>query len=572
MQNAKPALDSRPRADDADRIVHRLEQIRRIIDDKFVAAGEILLKSLNGIDDLIQSLDRFAKTFDEKIVASIKADLIVAAAKLCTLPACHARYVEHIGQLSRSRAKLGRHVAAMRCHLALMAAFSRNAKVMADATPGAGFGAIADRIATCVTDSCSELAAVESELTALQRNLESAATKGEVLGRRIAALLPAVPDDLEAAARIVGGHYAAVAATAEQVSLIARDIQGRVVRFLAAIQFGDITRQRIEHVLACLIRTRADAAFTPPEVRHRFRATCHALIALQLAEISADFARESTEIEIAMRKLAADARMLLNLHDITFDRDDGRSSGFLHTLATRIDAAMKLVAKIEAADNSAIDTGRTTIETARTLGQRIDRIQALRTDLQAMTTETSGTLSLGAVTGEIRENSRLLEEAAKVGLATLDKLLQLADAVSGMDDCPRPQDSRAAAAAAALTIAAQRIRDARDTTETDIAEVAAQGDAVIHMLSLSGARLSLRSEIADVLAFAATEATRLSEDAYGVTDDIPDSLVETLANFSDTYTMAPERALHQTFLTTLAIAAADAEPVSLFDESDTVLF
>ena len=211
-------------------IVHRLEQIHRVIEDKFVAAGEILLKSLDGIDDLSESLDRFAATFDKRIVAATKADLTVAAAKLCTLPASHARYLEHIAGLARSRTKLGRHVSAMGCHLAFMGAFSRNAKLMAGTAVGAGLAGLADNIAVCVAGGCGEIATLDDELTALQRDLEAAATQGEVLGRQIAQLLPAVPEDLAAAAHIVSGHYTAVAGVAEQVSGIARDIQSRVER------------------------------------------------------------------------------------------------------------------------------------------------------------------------------------------------------------------------------------------------------------------------------------------------------------------------------------------------------
>ena len=100
-------------------------------------------------DDLIESLDRFAITFDKRIVAATKADLTVAAAKLCTLPASHARHLEHIAALARSRTKLGRHVSAMRCHLVFMGAISRNAKLMAATEAGAGSSALGIAVQGC---------------------------------------------------------------------------------------------------------------------------------------------------------------------------------------------------------------------------------------------------------------------------------------------------------------------------------------------------------------------------------------------------------------------------------------
>lgn len=565
MRRNSLAIDAFP--EDDSHIVLRLETIRRIIEDKFVAAGEILTQSLGGIDDLIQSLDRFARIFDQRIVAATKADLTVAAAKLCTLPVCHAHHLDHINELARSRSKIGRQVSAMRCYLAFLGAFSRNARLVAEAAPQSGFAEMAVAIRACVAESSTELATLEAELSELQRGLESASTQGEILGRQIASLLPAVPDDLVAAGKFVAGHYAAVAATTEQVSTIARDIQARVVRILAALQFGDITRQRIEHILACLIRIEADAAFVPANIRKRFRATCHGLIALQLDEINADFDREIAEIEKNMVEMAIDAKALLRLHDITFDRDGGKSRGFLHVLAARIDAARKLVATIEVADRSAVNTSRATVDAVHKLERRIHRIQSLHHDMPAASPGQDA--QFASITGDIREHARLLQEAAKVGLTTLDKLLYLANSVIGAGR-HSISDNKAASAAAALKLAARRIREARDTTETDIVEVAAQGDAVAHILALSGQRLCLRREIGDILSLAAAEAAHLGDGAYTRDDELPPQLIDTLAGLSTTYTMAPERALHLAFLLSLAIPPGDHALIA--DEPDAELF
>jgi hypothetical protein len=571
MRRTSHAIDSFHAEDDS-HIVVRLETIRRIIEDKFVAAGEILNQSLSGIDDLVQSLDRFAKTFDQHIVAATKADLTVASAKLCTLPVCHSRHVDHINELSRSRGKLGRQVSAMRCYLAFLGAFSRNAKLVADAAPKSGFADLARNIRACVAESTSELATLEAELSELQRGLESASTQGEILGRQIAELVPAVPDDLVAAAKFVAGHYTAVAATTGQVSAIARDIQARVIRILAALQFGDITRQRIEHILACLIRIEADSAFVEQHIRQRFRATCYSLIALQLAEVNADFDREIAEIEKNMVEMAVDAKALLKLHDITFDRDGGKSRGFLHVLAARIDAALKLVGTIEAADHSATKTSRATVDAVHKLERRIHRIQSLHHDMRitAPNLDDPADERLVEVTGDIREHARLLEEAAKVGLETLDKLLYLANSVIGAGRHSFSDNKAASAAAAALTIAARRIREARDTTETDIVEVVAQGDAVAHILALSGQKLCLRREIGDILSLAATDAARQADGAYQCGEELPEALITTLIGFSTTYTMAPERTLHMAFLMSLAIPLG--EQTLIADELDAELF
>lgn len=575
MQRKHPSSAADVLANDGSAIVKRLEHIRRVIEDRFVAAGEILLISLDGTGDLIGSLETLAKTFDAKIATATRADLTVAAAKLCMLPACHAKRVEAVSRLNRSRTTLAQYISTMRCSLAFLAAFTRQAKLMADTVTGTNVPEIADAIAGCIVECGNELRALEDDLAVLQRDLGRVAAQSEVLGPKIADLLPAVPDELTAAARIVSGHHTAVAAAAGQAAVIARNIQERVTRILAALQIGDITRQRIEHVQACLIKAEADAALQPRQTRQRFKATCYVPIAMQLLEIDADFEREITEIERTTAEMATDAEELLRLHAEAFDCAEDRRSGFLHTLSTRIAGAIALVATIEASDKAITETGRATVAVASKLSARIDRFQALRDDMDAIIRHAAHPPShqpLAIITTEIRAHCRLMGETARVGLATLDTLLHLAGAIALTGQSERALDGKVAAAASALTIAASRIGKARDITETNVAQVAAKGEAVVDMLSLSGARLSLRQEIGEILLHAARDAARHTEGAYDIGDELPEALIHTLTDIAGHYSMARERSIHQAFLDQLAITFVDAERTLQTDDTEAILF
>jgi hypothetical protein len=405
--------------------------------------------------------------------------------------------------------------------------------------------------------------------------LGDASIHGEILERKISKLLPTVPDELTAAAKVVGSHYEAVSAATEQVSRIANNTKECVARILAALQFGDITRQRIEHVQTSITKIEADAALEPPDIQNRIRATCYALLARQLSEINIEFELEAAEIEWATAEMAGDANKLLQLHDNAFDRDGGRNSGFLHVLTTRIDVALSLISKIEAADAAATETGRVTIAAAHKLSGRIENIQAIRDHMYALTqnaAEHGNSCPLNIIAKEIQTQCRLLEEAARVGLAILDTLLQLTNTITGCDGNKKPQDSCATAAAAALTIAAHHICAARDITETDLAEVAAKGEVVVDMLTLSVGRLGLRQEISAILALAADDAARLAEGGYEIEDDIPDSLIRFLDDIARHYTMARERNVHESFLDALAITHANADALAEGNDADSVLF
>ncbi|GAA0580191.1 hypothetical protein [Rhizomicrobium electricum] len=531
-------------------ITGKLERVRSIIDGRFLAACECLPQSLDGIQNLTTSLDRLAATFDAEAMATTHAELTLAAAKLCSLPASQAKQVATIDRLNRSIEKLARHIETMRTSLAFMDDFVHGRTSGKTAT-----GELVAQFYAQAAQSSTELQAFEAELGLLKRELGLAVVQGKLRNRKIAAVIPAVPDELTAARRQLSERYKAVVATAEQVSAVAGGIHRQLDHLLISLQIGDITRQRIEHVLTCVAQMKADAAEQPENLRRRFEATCYALIARHLAEIDEDFARQSNQIEDHMAEMADHTAQLLKLHEVAFDRRNGDKAGFLHAMARRLDAALGLVAPIEAADKNALATERAMIATAHNLGGHAGAIEKLRQSLNSGTPDA---------------NCRVLEDTMQVGLAALDQLMELTGTIAAATDGDRVIDCKATAAAAALAHAAARVHRARDITEADLGEVAAEGEAVVGALKVNASRLCLSHEIGEMLALAALEAADLAEGAYDCAETHPEALVRTLTGFSRTYTMARERDLHHAFLAARNIPCAEA--VHAAEGIDSILF
>jgi uncharacterized coiled-coil protein SlyX len=543
-------------------ITGKLERVRSIIDGRFLAACEFLPQSLDGIQSLTDSLDRLTTTFDAEVMATTHAELTLAAAKLCSLPASQAKQAATIDRLNRSIEKLACHIETMRASLAFMDDF-----VCGRASGETATGEHVAQFYAQAAQSSAELKAFEAELCLLKRELGLAAVQGKLRNRKIAALIPALPDELTAATRLLSDRYKAVVATAEQVSAVAGRIHRRIGHLLILLQIGDITRQRIEHIQACVAQMKADAADQPEDQRRRFEATCYALIARHLAEIDEDFARQSGEIEDQMAKMADHTAQLLKLHEAAFDRG-GDKAGFLHVMAQRLDTALGLVAPIEAADKSALATERAMIATAHHLGGHADRIRTLRQSLCATVSAETGT----AIADKSAANCRCLDDTMHVGLAALDTLMELTGSIAAVADKDRVLDSKASSAVTALAHAAAQVHKARDITEADLGEVAAEGEAVVGTLKVNASRLCLSLEIGEVLALAALEAADLAEGAYDPAETHPEALVRTLTGFSHTYTMARERDLHRAFLAARAIPCAEPHPVHTADGVDSILF
>ena len=109
----------------------RLEETKRAIEEKFLAAGEMLSQAIGGIDALVKSLDKLADTLNSDTVAATTSDLRAAAEKLNALPAAHVARLAAIANLGRCRGNLAEQISDMHCSLAYMRAYTVNIKIVA---------------------------------------------------------------------------------------------------------------------------------------------------------------------------------------------------------------------------------------------------------------------------------------------------------------------------------------------------------------------------------------------------------------------------------------------------------
>lgn len=523
-----------------------LEAARRVIEDHFVAAGEFLTQSVEGIDALIASLEKLVVALDPKAVASTTEDIKTAAETLLALSDNHRERQKTIEVLGKHREGLAKSVQDMRASLAYMRAFTVNIKIVSSgiAEAGGAFESFAQEISDCIESGREELRKVEEEIAALQSELSAALSEGTMLSSRMGTELPALHKQLSESAVMMGEHYGRVSSVAGDVTGIARDIQKRVVRVLQALQVGDITRQRIEHVqtgIKHLLATASD---------ERVAAMGYSLMAAQLVATIDDFHREVAEIERAMADMASHSRELLKLRDMAYGGSGDRSEGFLNDLGGRIEQALVLVNEIEGADSSALKTGRETAAAAEHLGERISAIQSLKNDVQYMALNTTikcaqigeAARPLSVIAIELRDHGRHLESAAADGLSSLDELTSAAGALTTAGD-----GEHHLSATQALDVASNLIRDARIRTETEVAGLVSNGEALLNVLDKSASRLAFRAEIGNTLETVASELTVLGSSAPHEADGIEDSVTAMLQEFHRHYTMAQERDVHEAF-------------------------
>jgi hypothetical protein len=561
----------------------RLEAARQAVEGRFLEAGDVLSRAVEGVGSLIAALDGMRDNLDAETVTTTTAELAEAAETLKSLPDSLDARRDRIGELVKFGDGLAACIGEMRQHLAYLRVFAINIKITSGGIVAAGpeFAIFAQEIYDCIEMGGAQIDAFNTELMGLDQTLRSALAHEHDLARDCVALLPAVPDALTASAGAIASHHAKIANVAVNVAALARDVQKKVGGGLAALQIGDITRQRIEHVQAGLryLAESGEIEALAPEPQGRAYAFVHHLLGAQLVATAEDFHRDVSRIGTNVMGMAADASELLRLRDLASGQGDGTDTNFLRGLEGNVSQALGLVGDMTAGEQSAEEVSRSAALAARDLTDRIAGIQNIRADVQMMALNTTLKCSrigetgkpLGVIAVELRAHAIHLEKTAARTLTSLDGLSAAAEAL-GRPATGDDRDGKASAAAAVLGGAVARIGKAGDGVETALAVAARQGAEVVDMLRRAAGRFDFHKQIGSVLDAAAGELLDLAGDAEIPTDDIAPALRPLVAKLAKQYTMAQERDVHRALTEGLGEDAPATAVVAAVEDPDDVLF
>lgn len=564
-----------------DTLLAPLEAARGVIEARFSDAGDVLAQAVDGIAALVSALDELTAALSPEVIAATTQQLALAADTLIALPGKQRRRQAGISRLVDMREILSAHIGEMRQNLAYMRAFTVSIKITVGgiACADAEFAVFAQEISLRVAAGRAEVDALEGSLFHLRRELQTARGRAEACRQRCADMLPAVPDQLLASAAVMAGHHGRIAAAAADVAELARGVRKKVARMLGALQIGDITRQRVEHIQSGMAMLETIDPTTPPALQTRLRSLMLALLAAQLDSTLLDFNHEVAEIDTGLAGLAQDAAALLSLRDLAYGEAGSTPGGFLRALEQRVGAAVGLVAEIEAADALVRETGRNAAAAARSLSDRLQSVQTIKSDVLYMalnTTLKSARLGdagrpLSPIATELRTHAGYLEVTANQCAAALQTLTCAAAGLAAEDVA----EDDAPDAGAALGRAIARINAAGNTTERDIATCAAQGEAVLELLTRSAGQMAMHSEIGEALARVATDLGARAAGASICGADLQAPAAALFARLGAIYTMAQERQVQAEVAAQWGIAApAGAAPASAAsdDELESALF
>lgn len=585
FSSAAMSADPPWRQDDRFSQTLNLNSVRERIEGRFLEAGDVLAAAVERIGSLISELSLLSEGPSVQALSAVTGDLARAAAELHALSSGHDFRCQNIADLAASTAAVAGCMDAMRSHLAYLHIYALNIKITSGSILEAGpelisFGQeIEDRIG----QGRQQLSAFEDSLSALSTTLDASKVLEEELGRLCQEILPSVPDSLVASADALSAHHARIASLASEVSVTAKDIRSKVGRTLGALQIGDITRQRIEHIEAALaeLDQNPDLLAAPAGQRGRVRNTILRLLAAQLSDTARDFHKESGLIGETMDAISQDAAAILRLKDVAVGGADTQSQNVLADLANHVDRALSVVVKTEAGVEAAKGVSRSAVDAARALRSRIGEVEEMRADVELMAFNTSLRCArigdagrpLNVIALELRHHADLLKESATLTLTALKALAEGADQAIDTGGADDPSDS----GALRLEQAVGAIRGASSALDSQVGVVAEQGRTVVDGLNAARPRLDLRKDLGSILDQALDQlSAAIDHEEPGPEAADRDLIAPLLQRIGASYTMAQERGIHQSVLETLGLgdlemakpeaarAAADLEADGLF--------
>lgn len=538
------------------------------LDVRFVHAAGTLATVIDTVNRVIASLDAIINAIDEQTGKAAVRILRESARELTALPLMQHERVNDLGVVRRAAAELNLHVMQIQEMLRILRVNGTNLKIAASGSAP---------ITRFVDDMFERFDAGDEHLkgfmTTLQELVEGVATvqrAARLIAAECGKVIPLVPDRLADDALELQAHQVSIAASAADVRSVAREVQGRVAVILGALQIGDISRQRLEHMVAALQLVsagRLEDADSP--AARAAEAHLLALIEAQLTDVAADLDAETGLLVSAINELGPYTGELVSLID---ESDAGREGhAFLHRLERGFTEIDVLTEQLRAGNNRTLTVTAVVIDTMGELTTRLEAVRGVRADVQdiALRARLHGERlgaagrSVAIVAEEIGSCADRLDQAVN-GVGWAIRELGAASVSirhrheTALESDPGPK----------LAWSLALIREACRRTDQGIGEGGIDARELIQTLDDAGARL------ADELGVAATLSgfVRTLRDLGGE-KTVPDAadqapLRAILERIEGTYTMAREREVHRAFL----LPGMELMAATQSDSSDDGLF
>ena len=550
----------------------RLTGAHARIEKTFLEGGEVLVSVMELVNGLISILDRMTNSLNAEAASDTTQTLSRSVDELAKLPETETIRQNGFEKLSSMCGLTTGHIADISETIRYLTTFVITVKIA-----GAGLSELtgfADEIRERIQHGADEVARFAKNLEAMRGQLAKARSLSAHTQSDFGDQIPSLIAGLTKNADLIHKQNSEMAAIAGEVKKIAQAIQMKIASVLSALQIGDITRQRIEHIQSTLelvdrlSETTEGASLTDEELfvlQDVIARLCHA----QMTETAADFQRDCGRIMASISSFTQDASEILSLRDDLVRKLMSGDSNIYQQMEVGITEACALCEQVQDSSTEADRVVRSVTQSAQELMRGIEVLRSIKTEIHYMALNSNlhcsklgeRGRSVAVVSGEMRIFAAKLEEPAD---AIVSELTSVEDTTRILAE---KSDGLTTDLTAPLGDILKTISSAKAQLDEGVDALAEEGQQVFSRISAAVVKLDFESELGDIFNQCCDIAAKLPLGDGADASSFAEKYDGLNATIYKLYTMQQERDLHLNYLPMpISIAAthsnASASPAS----------
>lgn len=564
----------------------RLTGAHAKIEKTFLEGGEVLVSVMELVNHLIKILDGMTGSLSSDKSQDTTGILAQSIEELAKLPETESLRQSGFEALANMCAQTTGHIADINETMRYLKTFVITVKIA-----GAGLSELtgfADEIRERIQHGADEVTQFAQNLEAMRTQLSRARGLSVNTQSDFGGHIPALIAGLKTNSALIQKQNIEMATIAAEVKKIAQSIQMKIASVLSALQIGDITRQRIEHIQSTLdlldeFCHSSDSAALSDNERFALRDMTAQLCHAQMAETAQDFQRDCSRILSSITSFTEDAAQILALRDELVEKMMSGDSNVYQQMESGITEACAVSEQVQLSSSEADRVVRSVTESAQKLLRGIEVLRAIKIEIHYMALNSNlhcsklgeRGRSVAVVSGEMRIFAAKLEEPAD---AIVEELTQVDDTTRVLAE---KSDGLAHSISEPLTSVLETIRTAKVQIDQGVDALAEEGQQVFSRISAAVVKLDFESELGDTFNDCCTLAGQLSVGGNHNLAEFADKFDGLNGKIYRLYTMAQERDIHLAYLpapstvtasmnvtvTSNGDAKAEAADEDLFDDA-----
>lgn len=557
-------------------LVGKLAVAQARIEQSFLDGGNVLIAVMEAVSGLTEILDGIVNLLDPHATSQVFEGMKTVVSDLAELPDIADRKQVALTRISGLCDSVHTRVEDMREIIRYLRTIAVTVKITGASIPE--FSGFADEIRERIQTVSEEISRFGDQLVAMRNRLGTANASSAGVIKDFASAIPQLVGNMDRSSVALAEQQKRMAASAFQLKQITGSIQNKIATVLSALQIGDVTRQRIEHVMSMFetfdgFKASEEAKSIDAAVLAELGKTIASLARAQLEESVDELHQKCASISTNIASFTVDASQVLSLRDDLAGHGRPSEDNILEGMRDDLGQASALSVKVSERTRELDHVVTSVGESTQALISGIATIRKIKLDIFYMALNSNlactrlgdAGRSVNVASGELRIFADKLEGPAE-GI-----VLQMQEIEAAKDLLTSDNAQKGSGIDEPLELARFAVDKVADGMSVGLEALSGKGDAVFDCIEKAIRTLDFRSDLGDVL----DDCLKIAAiEDVGTTAPLPagHEAIDLLSSrIFKTYTMVQERTIHQRFFPVTEAAPSAGGTSDPVDDDDDIL-